>query len=750
MSNYDFNILSPFEFEELSRDVLQEEHGVLFESFTNGRDSGIDFRHTRAGNWIVQAKRYKTYAQLRTELKKEAAKAKKLHPGRYTLLTSVGLTPKNKDEIIKIYKGLIVSTDDIYGANDINNRLGVFPAVEKRHPKLWLSSSAVLDHILHSIVINQSEFEKATIEEEVEKYVENKSFFEALQILTKHNFCIISGAPGVGKTTLARMLIYHYLSTGFKEFVYISDSIAQGYQTYKDKMKQVFLFDDFLGRNFLEKNLSTNEETQIVKFIQRIAKSKNKILICTTREYILNQAKAKYDLLEENTSGDGSYILDIGKYTKLIKAKILYNHLFFSTIPQEYINELAATKDYLKIIQHQNYTPRRIESLTKENFWKKYTSQQYPQKVLEALDDPEAIWGHPYEHQITKLARCILGILVTTGTPIFEEDLRSATEEFCKVNKDKYGIAADNFEYINALKELENTFITITKEERNILIEFQNPSIQDYMIKFLAQREDLLVDILNAAHFINQLYSIISNKKKNTYGLQKINPQEKVYAAIKDKLFRSFKELKHSRIISVRTTRGEYYKRREWRGPVEMLESIINNFTIDQDKQLREWLITEFNHITVSNLNNIEQYAYIELLTKLKNYTKFDDKRVIQELFTQCRTITEIHTFLKLKEIFPKEYEKFIKDEDVLNVIHKRIRRDVQDPGEFADTMIDELENIAHELEINLDREIDDVKSFLFGDEEETEEKEPEYIPTNEKEDVPNSVIIKMFESIQK
>lgn len=44
MAKYDFLILQPNEFENLTRDLLQKREGVFIESFTIGRDGGIDLR----------------------------------------------------------------------------------------------------------------------------------------------------------------------------------------------------------------------------------------------------------------------------------------------------------------------------------------------------------------------------------------------------------------------------------------------------------------------------------------------------------------------------------------------------------------------------------------------------------------------------------------------------------------------------------------------------------------------------------
>jgi hypothetical protein len=44
MPKYDFTSLSSQDFEELTRDLLQEEWKVWLEAFKTGRDGGIDLR----------------------------------------------------------------------------------------------------------------------------------------------------------------------------------------------------------------------------------------------------------------------------------------------------------------------------------------------------------------------------------------------------------------------------------------------------------------------------------------------------------------------------------------------------------------------------------------------------------------------------------------------------------------------------------------------------------------------------------
>jgi restriction endonuclease len=98
---YDFPTLSPLDFEELVRDLLQAEFNLLFESFGPGRDSGVDFRFAEAkGVAIVQAKHYSDdiHALLRAA-RQENEKISRLKPRRYLLATSAALTPHSKSKL---------------------------------------------------------------------------------------------------------------------------------------------------------------------------------------------------------------------------------------------------------------------------------------------------------------------------------------------------------------------------------------------------------------------------------------------------------------------------------------------------------------------------------------------------------------------------------------------------------------------------------------------------------------------------
>lgn len=533
MADYDFRSLSPHDFELLCRDLLQKALGVRLESFTAGRDSGIDFRYrdpmanlialvkrdTERRNLIVQVKHYAESgydALVRVLKQKERPKLEALKPTRYVLATSVGLTPQRKEELLALMSPWCVGTSDILGKDDINNLLTAYPDVERQHFKLWLTSATVLERVLNAGIFGDSETHIDRIRLRLSRYVPNPSFERAHKILDTTHFCIVAGIPGIGKTTLAEVLLADLVDRqGFTAFR-VAHDISELRAVKNLKSKQAFYFDDFLGKTSLDK-LQKNEDQRLIELMQEVSENPNWRFILTTREYILNIARNRYEAFAHPAIDLPMWVVNLNDYTRQVRAKILYNHIYFSDIPKEYKLALLEGRGYEKILEHKNYNPRVIEYMTQPSHAKAVAATLYLREFVDSLDNPSRLWDHAYRQQISEAARHLLLVLTALPNETKLENLERAFWTFYKYRQKRFGFPTLPGDWLNALKELDGNFIRTGKIGKDIVVSFHNPSVKDFMEDFLAKSDADVLDLLHGAEFYEQYVELWSGRRGKLY-----------------------------------------------------------------------------------------------------------------------------------------------------------------------------------------------------------------------------------------
>jgi hypothetical protein len=313
--------------------------------FAAGPDGGVDLLLgvRLAKGVVVQCKHFwrSGFSKLRAQFaKKELAKISKLKANRYIVATSVALTPANKEELLDILKPYCLGLDDIYGRDDLNALLRTHSVVETAHYKLWLTSTAVLKRVLRQGSVVWNALSKAEIERKMSLYVQTPAFGVALKILKEHNYCVISGTPGIGKTTLAQILVTRLIEDGF-ELIAVRDDIGEALQALDLSTRQVVYYDDFLGHSSLGERLGKNEDRSIIRLLEEAKRSKTLKVILTTREYILNDARRSYEALSGREIEIAKCIVAVEDYTRGHRARILYNHVYFSDLSSDYAAALV-------------------------------------------------------------------------------------------------------------------------------------------------------------------------------------------------------------------------------------------------------------------------------------------------------------------------------------------------------------------------------------------------------------------------
>jgi len=235
----------------------------------------------------LQAKHYagSTHAALKSEIKRERSSIDRLAPTRYVLATSRALTPTQKKELAALIGPPLQNEDDIIRAEDLNGLIRKYPDIEKSHIKLWLSGVDVLERVVRSAAHTINKITREEIEAKVRVYAPNPSSNGARDTLEAHHLVIISGPPGAGKTTLAEMLSCAYIA----ESLCRSRSLDDDFAAIEDSKKQVFFFDDFLGKVALNRNALSYKDSDLARSIKRVRKSPNARFILTTLAYILKR-----------------------------------------------------------------------------------------------------------------------------------------------------------------------------------------------------------------------------------------------------------------------------------------------------------------------------------------------------------------------------------------------------------------------------------------------------------------------------
>jgi len=142
---------------------------------------------------------------------------------------------------------------------------------------------------VHAGIYNRTDAELEVVKGNISRYVHSKSVADVEAILEQRGSLIISGHPGVGKTTLMRMLMCMHLEQGWQ--VFAVEDLPEAMEVFTSGDKRLVVFDDFLGQVSLSTDTIRSVYRSLMRFLERVQKQKDLRFILITWDYLLSQAQ---------------------------------------------------------------------------------------------------------------------------------------------------------------------------------------------------------------------------------------------------------------------------------------------------------------------------------------------------------------------------------------------------------------------------------------------------------------------------
>lgn len=306
-------------------------------------------------------------------------------------------------------------------------------------------------------------------------FVETEVYRKALKQLEKNHSIILNGNAGTGKSLTSYKIVFDYIEQGYQ---FIND-FSEIKNINNSKIKYIIFKDDVIASTDLA-NVDYRKIQQ--DFDNFDIANENIKVIFNSRTNIINTygtSNSRFDINKYK-----KYFINVEELTKVEKFRILKNHIQDTCEKEELMTlfnndklELTSRDKIFKIINHEKFNPRIIE-FCRNNI--ENIKDNLADNIIDTLNNPDKIYFEQYD-KLSELEKNILKYTSICNENINHENLKAY---FLMNGYNKYEIE-------RAISNLSDCFLIQSKYDYELLFEFFNPSIRDFIESILEDDQKL-------------------------------------------------------------------------------------------------------------------------------------------------------------------------------------------------------------------------------------------------------------------
>jgi hypothetical protein len=250
--------------------------------------------------------------------------------------------------------GLLVAA---MGPEELSARIDALPQLRLEMPSLL--GLRDLDELIPVAIGERSTLDRPAAQELAAVFVPTRAHRRALDVLSRHRFVVLSGAPEMGKTAIARMIALGKMTDGWEAHECTSpDEVSEAFDP---AVAQVFIADDAFGSTEYRADAAERWARGMERTLRAL--DDRHWLVWTSRPTPLAAALRRLhrERGAERFPAPGRVLIDAGALDIAEKTLILFRHAKAAGLDEMARQQLRALGDHIVVNDH--FTPERIRRL---------------------------------------------------------------------------------------------------------------------------------------------------------------------------------------------------------------------------------------------------------------------------------------------------------------------------------------------------------------------------------------------------